>query len=76
MSWVEAADWHAAEPDPLAASAAGNIANKKTNHTNGLCHDAQGRLYGCCSGGRSIVRFEPDGTTPSIADPEDGQGYK
>ena len=29
-----------------------------TNHTNGLCFDAQGNLYGCQSGGRRIVRFE------------------
>jgi gluconolactonase len=44
-----------------------------TNHTNGLAHDTQGRLYGCCSGGRSIVRFEPDGTTTTVADRVDGQ---
>ena len=25
-------------------------AREGTNHTNGLCHDAQGRTYGCCSG--------------------------
>ena len=31
-----------------------------TNHTNGLCFDAQGNLYGCQSGGRRIVRFEID----------------
>ena len=44
-----------------------------TNHTNGLAHDTQGRLYGCCSGGRSIVRFEPDGTTITVADRVNGQ---
>ena len=44
-----------------------------TNHTNGLAHDLDGRLYGCCSGGRSIVRFEPDGTTTTIAGEVDGQ---
>ncbi len=44
-----------------------------TNHTNGLVHDAQGNLYGCCSGGRSIVRFNPDGTTTTVADRVDGQ---
>ena len=44
-----------------------------TNHTNGLVHDAEGRLFGCCSGGRSIVRFDPDGTTTTIADRLDGQ---
>ena len=44
-----------------------------TNHTNGLAHDTQGRLYGCCSGGRSIVQFEPDGSTTIVADRVDGQ---
>ena len=44
-----------------------------TNHTNGLAFDAEGRLYGCCSGGRAIVRFEPDGRTTVIADRFEGQ---
>jgi gluconolactonase len=39
-----------------------------TNRTNGLAFDAQGRLFGCCSGGRSLVRFDPDGRTVVIAD--------
>ena len=43
-----------------------------TNHTNGLNFDLQGRLYGCCSGGRSMVRFEPDGTTTTIVDHWEG----
>ena len=43
-----------------------------TNCTNGLAFDAEGRLYGCCSGGRSIVRFESDGTTTTIVDKLDG----
>ena len=43
-----------------------------TNRTNGLAFDAQGRLFGCCSGGRSIVRFDPDGSTVTIADRVDG----
>jgi len=34
-----------------------------TNHTNGLCFDSQGNLYGCSGGGRRIVRFENDGKT-------------
>ena len=33
-----------------------------TNRTNGLAFDSQGRLFGCCSGGRSLLRF--DGTSP------------
>lgn len=35
----------------------------ETGHTNGLCFDAQGNLYGCQSGGRRIVRFEKDRKT-------------
>lgn len=44
-----------------------------TNRTNGLAYDTQGRLFGCCSGGRSIVRFDPDGKTVTIADRLDGK---
>ena len=36
MSWVEAADWHAAEPDPLAASAAGIIAHMNDDHAEAM----------------------------------------
>ena len=43
-----------------------------TNHTNGLAHDSKGQLFGCCSGGRAIVRFNPDDTTTVIADVIDG----
>ncbi len=39
-----------------------------TNRTNGLAYDGQGRLFGCCAGGRSIVRFDPDGSTAVVAD--------
>ena len=31
------------------------------------------RQVDCCSGGRSIVRFEPDGTTTTIVNQLDGQ---
>ena len=44
-----------------------------TNRTNGLAFDAQGRLFGCCSGGRAIVRFDPDGKSVVIADRLDGK---
>jgi gluconolactonase len=44
-----------------------------TNHTNGLAYDTNGNLYGCCSGGRAIVRFDIDGTTTVISDRVDGQ---
>ena len=49
------------------------LARSGTNRTNGLAHDAAGRLFGCCSGGRSIVRFDPDGSTAVVADRLDGQ---
>jgi len=44
-----------------------------TNRTNGLCYDDSGRLFGCCSGGRAIVRFDPDGKNVVIADRIDGK---
>ena len=47
-------------------------ARGETNHTNGLAYDAQGRLFGCCSGGRSIVRFDADGAV-TVADRLSGQ---
>jgi len=36
MSWVEADDWHAAEPDPLASAAAGIIAHMNDDHADAL----------------------------------------
>src|SRR3954470_2216378 len=44
-----------------------------TNRTNGLAFDADGRLFGCCSGGRAIVRFDPDGKNVVVADRIDGK---
>ncbi len=44
-----------------------------TNRTNGLAFDVNGGLFGCCSGGRSIVRFDPDGKNTVIADRLDGK---
>ena len=49
------------------------VAREGTNRTNGLCYDAQGRLFGCCSGGRSIVRFDADGKNTVITDRLDGK---
>jgi gluconolactonase len=45
----------------------------ETRHTNGTMFDAQGRLHGCSARGRAIVRFEPDGSTRTIADRIDGK---
>ena len=50
-----------------------NVWREGTNRTNGLCFDAHGKLFGCCSGGRSIVRFDPDGKNTVIADRLDGK---
>ena len=36
MSWVDAADWHAAGPDPLAATAAGIIAHMNDDHGDAM----------------------------------------
>ena len=44
-----------------------------TNFTNGTMFDAQGTLYGCCARGRSIVRFEPDGSMLTLADKFEGK---
>jgi gluconolactonase len=44
-----------------------------TNRTNGLAYDENGRLFGCCSGGRAIVRFDPNGENVVIADNLDGK---
>ena len=44
-----------------------------TNRTNGLCFDVHGQLFGCCSGGRSIVRFDADGRNTVVADRLDGK---
>ena len=57
--------------DPVTGES--TVYREDTNHSNGLAFDAEGRLYGCCSGGRSIVRFENDGSTTTIVDSLDGQ---
>lgn len=44
-----------------------------TNRTNGLCFDARGQLFGCCSGGRSVVRFDAHGKNTVITDRLDGK---
>ena len=46
-----------------------------TNGTNGLMFDAQGRLFGCSSVGRCILRFEPDGTTTTLPHLLDGKRH-
>ena len=49
------------------------VAREGTNRTNGLAFDAQGRLFGCCAGGRSVVRFDPDGKNVTLADKYEGK---
>ncbi len=48
------------------------IALEGTNRTNGLAHDEKGRLFGCCSGGRSVVRFD-DGKITTLCDNFEGK---
>jgi heme iron utilization protein len=36
MSWIDQAEWHAAEPDPLAPSAAGIIAHMNADHADAM----------------------------------------
>ena len=47
-------------------------ARSGANHTNGLAFDNTGTLFGCCSGGRAIVRFDDDAIVP-VANQVDGQ---
>ncbi|RMF88697.1 MAG: SMP-30/gluconolactonase/LRE family protein, partial [Nitrospinota bacterium] len=49
------------------------IWHSNTNRTNGLAYDLEGRLFGCCAGGRSLVRFEPDRRITTIADRLEGR---
>lgn len=44
-----------------------------TNRTNGLAFDSEGRLFGCCSGGRTVLRFDPDGTDTRVVERIDGK---
>ena len=44
-----------------------------TNRTNGLAYDDRGRLFGCCSGGRAILRFDSDGKNVTVCDRVDGK---
>ncbi len=48
-----------------------------TNNANGLMLDKDGRLYACegGSGGRRIVRYEPDGSTTVICDRFEGKRF-
>lgn len=49
-------------------------AYKDTYRTNGLAFDAEGNLFGCCAGGRSIVRFDPKtGGKKTIVDRFEGK---
>jgi gluconolactonase len=44
-----------------------------TNEANGLALDREGRLYACEVIGRRIARYEPDGTSSTVADAYDGR---
>ena len=45
-----------------------NVHREGTNGANGLMLDKQGRLYGCESGARRMVRYEADGGVTVICD--------
>lgn len=46
---------------------------RETQNTDGLTMDKRGNLYGCNQAGRSIVRFEKDGSTTTIVDSFEGK---
>ena len=74
MSWVEAADWHAAEPDPLASAAAGIIAHMNDDHADTLplyCNTysrasgiAEASMTGVDRYGFEMSAITPDGPRP------------
>ncbi len=45
---------------------------ENTQGTNGLNYDADGNLYGCASTGRTVVKFNDDGSFESVIDNIDG----
>lgn len=50
-----------------------NTAFKDTAAANGLTRDRLDRLYVCEGGGRRVARYEPDGTTTTLADRFEGK---
>ena len=56
--------------DPL--NDAVTVFRKYTNRTKGLAFFPDGLLYGCQSGSRRVVRFNPDGSTSPLAYSLDG----
>lgn len=49
------------------------VFRENTNYSNGLMLDPEGKLYACCGGGRSMVRYEPDGTVTTLVDRYEGK---
>jgi gluconolactonase len=46
-----------------------------TNGTNGLNFNLDGRLFGCSGGGRTILRFDPDGSNVPLPHLLDGKRH-
>ena len=55
------------------ATGACEVFRAGTEGTNGLALDRQGRLYGCQSGSRRIVRYEADGGVTVLAERYEGK---
>lgn len=49
------------------------VVRENTKNANGLMFDKDGKLYACQTGGRDIVRYEPDGGVTVIADSYEGK---
>ncbi len=57
--------------DPAGESC--SVFRENTNYANGLMFDPEGKLYACCGGGRSVVRYEPDGEVTTLVDRYEGK---
>ena len=50
-----------------------SVVREDTDYANGLMLDSEGKLYACGGGSRSVVRFEPDGSTTTLIDNYEGK---
>jgi heme iron utilization protein len=70
MSWVDRAEWHAAEPDPLASAAGGIIAHMNQDHADALV--LYGRAFSRATGlaAASMTAIDRYGFEMSVQTPD------